>query len=181
VRDDLNLLRADTFAAIQRRNDDLIARTGACVDVITVAAAGNDAAKFALNTALGFGNRCSLAAAILITQTGTTIRFEDASAGISGSWQAISDSFGKGMESHDVNGAVMTAVNSIADGIIAHPPPSPPPPVYASPPPGVSALDTVFGIVAANWQTLGGRLAIIAACVLAIILGVRALGAGRSR
>jgi uncharacterized membrane protein YgcG len=181
VRDDLNLLRADTFAGIQRRNEDLIARTGACVDVITVAAAGNDAGKFALNTALAFGNHCSLGAAILITQTGTTIRFEDASAGINGSWQAISDNFGKGMATGDVNAAVMTTVNSIADGIIAHPPPPPPPRVYASPPPGVSALDTIFGVVAANWQSIGGRLAIIAACVLVIILGARAAGFGRSR
>ncbi|HEY5094439.1 MAG TPA: hypothetical protein VII69_04885, partial [Candidatus Eremiobacteraceae bacterium] len=85
VRDDLNLLRADTFSAIQRRDADLISRTGACVDVITAEAAGADPGKFALDTALSFGNHCSLGAAILITHDGVTIRFEDASAGITSS------------------------------------------------------------------------------------------------
>src|SRR5580704_6898528 len=71
VRDALNVIRADTFAAIQRRNADLIARTGACVVVITVVAAGDNPTKFALNTALGFGNHCALAAAILVEQNGS--------------------------------------------------------------------------------------------------------------
>jgi uncharacterized membrane protein YgcG len=182
VRDDLNLLRADTFSAIQRRNADLIARTGACIDVITVAAAGDDPGKYALNTALAFGNNCSLGAAILITQnSGATIRFEDASAGINGSWQAITQALGSGLATGDVNGAVMTAVNSIADGIIAHPPPSPPPVVYASPPPPPGAVDTVLGLLAANWESTGGRVAIIAVCLLAIFLLARVAGLGRAR
>jgi hypothetical protein len=182
VRDDLNVIRADTFAAIQRRNADLIARTGACVDVITVVAAGDNPAKFALSTALGFGNHCALAAAILVEQSGSTaIRFEDASAGMQSDWSSISQNLGKGIESGDTNGALLAAVNAIADGIIAHPPPSPPPLVYASPTPAPGAVDIVVGLLSENWQTTGGRIAIICVCVLVLVLLARAIGFGRAR
>jgi hypothetical protein len=182
VRDDLNILRADTFAAIQRRDADLIARTGACVVVITVVAAGDQPAKFALSTALGFGNHCALGAAILIEQSGNcTIRFEDASAGIQGDWSAITQDLGKGIASGDTNGAVLAAVNAIADGIIAHPPPSPPPLVYPSPTPQPGAFDTVLEVLNANWQTAGGRIAIICACILVLVLIASAMGLGRAR
>ena len=182
VRDDINVLRADTFAAIQRRNADLIARTGACVVVITVVAAGDNPTKFALNTALGFGNHCALGAVILVEQSGSTaIRFEDASAGFQSDWSAISQNLGAGIASGDTNGAVMTAVNAIADGIIAHPPPSPPPVVAASPTPAPGVVDTLMGMLSANWQTAGGRLAIICICVLVLALLTSAMGLGRAR
>ena|GEM_PF-4691160 len=181
VRDDLNLLRADTFSAIQRRNADLIARTGACVDVITSAAAGADPGKFALDTALAFGNHCSLGAAILITHEGETIRFEDASAGISRSAQAITQALGTDMAGGDVNTAVMNAVNTIADGIIAHPKPTPPPIVYASPAPAPGPIDTAFALVAANWETTWGRVAMICVSLLALVLVARLAGFGRAR
>jgi hypothetical protein len=182
VRDDLNVLRADTFSGIQRRNADLIARTGACIVVITVVAAGDNPAKFALDTALGFGNHCALGAAILVEQSGSTaIRFEDASIGIRSDWQTISQNLGYGIASGDTNGAVMTAVNAIADGIIAHPAPSPPPVVYASPTPAPGVVDTVIGLLSANWQSAGGRFAIICACVLVLVLIASAMGFGRAR
>jgi hypothetical protein len=182
VRDDLNVLRADTFQAIQRRNADLIARTGACIVVITVVAAGDNPGKFALSTALGFGNHCALGAAILVEQSGSTaIRFEDASAGIHSDWSTITQNLGNGIASGDTNGAVLAAVNAIADGIIAHPPPSPPPLVYASPTPEPGAVDVVIGLLSANWQTTGGRIAIICACVLVLVLLASAMGFGRAR
>lgn len=181
VRDDLNLLRADTFSAIQRRNADLIARTGACVVVITSAAAGADQGKFALNTALSFGNHCSLGAAILITHEGETIRFEDASAGISSNAEAITQALGNDIAGGDVNTAVMNAVNTIADGIIAHPAPTPPPIVYASPTPAPGPIDTAFALVAANWETTGGKVAMICVCLLALVLVARLAGFGRAR
>ena len=182
VRDDLNVLRADTFAAIQRRNTDLIARTGACIDVITTTAApANDGGKYALDSALALGNRCSLGAVIMISQTGgISIRFEDASAGIHDEWQSITDDFGKGMQSGDTNAAVMTTVNAIADGIIAHPAQTRPP-AYASPPPQPTAFDTISGLITANWQSGGGRIAIVCVCLLTLVLLARAMGVGRSR
>lgn len=180
VRDDLNLLRADTFAGVQRRNADLISRTGACIDVITVVSAGPDLGKYAYNTAMAFGNNCSLGAVILITQSaGDMIRFEDASAGIRNDWQSISQDFGNGMARGDTSGAVMTTVNAIADGIIAHPAPSPPPTVYASPPPAPSVGDAISEFFATSWASTGGRIAIICVWVLAIILLARAMGLGR--
>jgi hypothetical protein len=182
VRDDLNVLRADTFSAIQRRNADLIARTGACIVVITVVAAGDNPTKFALSTALGFGNHCALGAAILVEQSGASaIRFEDASAGIQSDWSTISQNLGNGIASGDTNGAVLTTVNAIADGIIAHPPPSPAPLVYASPTPAPGVVDIVIGLLSDNWQTAGGRIAIICACVLLLVLFGSAMGFGRAR
>lgn len=181
VRDDLNLLRADTFSAIQRRNADLISRTGACIDVITAAAASADPGKFALNTALSFGNHCSLGAAILITHDGATIRFEDASAGIDSSAQAITQALGTDMAAGDINTAVMNAVNTIADGIIAHPAKTPPPVVYANPTPAPGPIETAFAIVSANWETTGGRVAMILVCLLALVLVARLAGIGRAR
>lgn len=182
VRDDLNVIRADTFAAIQRRNADLIARTGACIDVITVVAAGDNPTKFALSTALGFGNRCALAAAILVEQSGAiAIRFEDASAGIQSDWSTITQNLGQGIASGDTNGAVLTAVNAIADGIIAHPPPTPPPHASASPTPAPGAVDIVVGLLSDNWQTTGGRIAIICVSVLVLVLLASSLGFGRAR
>jgi hypothetical protein len=182
IRDDLNLLRADTFSGIQRRNADLIARTGACIDVITAVTAGDNPVKYALDTALGFGNHCSIGAVILITQNGsTTIRFEDASAGIQSQWQSISQDFANGMAAGDANTAVMNVVNEIADGIIGHPAPSPPPVVYASPPPPQNIVETIGGLFLTNWQTSGGRIAIFAVGILALVLLVRAAGFGRAR
>ena len=182
VRDDLNLLRADTFSGIQRRNADLIARTGACIDVITAVTAGDNPVKYALDTALGFGNHCSIGAVILITQNGsTTIRFEDASVGIKSRWQSISQDLGKGMEAGDVNAAVMSVVNEIADGITANPPPSPAPVVSATPQPPPSTIETIGGLFLSNWQTGGGRIAIFAVGILALVLLVRSAGLGRGR
>jgi hypothetical protein len=182
VRDDLNVIRADTFAAIQRRNADLIARTGTCIVVITVVAASDNPTKFVLETALGFGNHCALGAAILVEQNGAAaIRFEDASEGFRSDWPTISQNLGNGIASGDTNGAVMTAVNAIADGIIAHPAPSPPPVVYASPTPAPGVVDTVIGLLSANWQSTGGRIAIICACVLLLVLIGSAMGLGRAR
>jgi uncharacterized membrane protein YgcG len=182
VRDDLNVIRTDTFAAIQRRNADLIARTGACIVVITVVAAGGNPTKFAYDTALAFGNHCALGAAILVEQNGAAaIRFEDASEGFRSDWPTISQNLGNGIASGDTNGAVMTAVNAIADGIIAHPAPSPPPVVYASPTPAPGVVDTVIGLLSANWQSTGGRIAIICACVLLLVLIGSAMGLGRAR
>jgi hypothetical protein len=182
VRDDLNVLRADTFSGIQRRNADLIARTGTCIVVITVVAASDNPTKFVLETALGFGNHCALGAAILVEQNGAAaIRFEDASEGFRSDWPTISQNLGNGIASGDTNGAVMTAVNAIADGIIAHPAPSPPPVVYASPTPAPGVVDTVIGLLSANWQSTGGRIAIICACVLLLVLIGSAMGLGRAR
>jgi uncharacterized membrane protein YgcG len=182
VRDDLNLLRADTFSGIQRRNADLIARTGACIDVITTVTAGDNPGKYAVDTALGFGNHCSIGAVILIMQNGNTmIRFEDASAGINSQWQSISQDLGKGMEAGDTSGAVMNVVNEIADGIISHPAPSPPPVVYATPPPPPNIVESIGGLILTNWQTSGGRIAIFAIGILALVLLVRSAGFGRSR
>jgi uncharacterized membrane protein YgcG len=182
IRDDLNVLRADTTTAIQRRNADLIARTGACVDVLTLAAEpAGDNGKYALDTALAFGNQCSLGAVIVVTQTGANIRFEDASAGIKSSWQSITDDLGKGIESGDTSLAVMNTVNAIADGIIANPAPTAPPIAYASPAPSPGVADAITGLIAANWQSGGGRIAIIAACLLALFFLVKSLGLGRER
>lgn len=182
VRDDLNLLRADTFSGIQRRNADLIARTGACIDVITTVTAGDNPGKYAVDTALGFGNHCSIGAVILILQNGNTmIRFEDASAGINSQWQSISQDLGKGMEGGDTNGAVMNVVNEIADGIISHPAPSPPPVVYATPPPQQNIVESIGALFLTNWQTTGGRIAIFAVGILALVLLVRSAGFGRAR
>jgi len=182
IRDDLNVLRADTFSGIQRRNADLIARTGACIDVITAVTAGDNPVKYALDTAQGFGNHCSLGAVILIMQNGSSfIRFEDASAGIKNRWQSISQDLGKGMEGGDVNSAVMNAVNEIADGIIANPAPSPPPVAYATPPPPQNIVETIGGLIEANWQTTGGRIAIFAVGILLLVLLVRSAGFGRGR
>jgi hypothetical protein len=135
-----------------------------------------------LSTALGFGNHCALAAAILVEQSGSiAIRFEDASAGIQSDWSTITQNLGQGVASGDTNGAVLTAVNAIADGIIAHPPPTPPPAVYASPTPAPGAVDIVVGLLSDNWQTTGGRIAIICLCVLVLALLARAIGFGRPR
>jgi hypothetical protein len=41
-------------------------------------------------------------------------------------------------------------------------------------------VDTVIGVLAANWQTNIGRLAIIAGCLLVIILIAGATARGRS-
>jgi hypothetical protein len=182
VRDDLNLLRADTFSAIQRRNADLIARTGACIDVITVVIGGDDLGRYALDSARAFGNHCSLGAAILITQGGGgTIRFEDASAGFQSSWQTITQALGDGIGGGDINGAVMTAVNAIADGIIDHPPPSQLPVVSAIPSPPPSIGDAIIGFLSASWQTAGGRIGIICVSILALALLARSIGFGRAR
>jgi uncharacterized membrane protein YgcG len=179
VRDDLNLLRADTIAQIQTRNADLIARTGACVDVITAAAAGDNPDSYALTSALALGNHCNLGASILLLPASVDIRFEDASGGMQGNSSAITQALGNGIAAGDVNAAVMTAVNAIADGIIAHPP-SPRPVMNEIVPPAVSVGDGVVGVAAANWQTTEGRIALIAVGLLLLFLIARLFGLGRT-
>ncbi|HEY5095479.1 MAG TPA: hypothetical protein VII69_10210, partial [Candidatus Eremiobacteraceae bacterium] len=79
------------------------------------------------------------------------------------------------------NTAVMNAVNTIADGIIAHPAPTPPPIVNAIPTPEPGPIETAMALIAANWETTGGRVAMICVCLLALVLVARLAGFGRSR